>query len=77
MAYLGLKMLHDLNQGRIKMVRDWRQARSCPLPALVDTGAVVTRQRTFAHSATERLVAPRVRYSLLIVKVGSSLRASR
>jgi ribose transport system substrate-binding protein len=41
MAYLGLKMLHDLNQGRIKMVPDWRKAKTCPLPATVDTGAVV------------------------------------
>lgn len=41
MAYLGLKMLHDLNHGRIKMVPDWRKARTCPLPASVDTGAVV------------------------------------
>jgi ribose transport system substrate-binding protein len=41
MAHLGLKMLHDLNHGRIKMVPDWRKARTCPLPASVDTGAVV------------------------------------
>ena len=41
MSYLGLRMLHDLNHGRIKMVADWRAAKTCPLPALVDTGAVV------------------------------------
>ncbi|MHC1767626.1 MAG: substrate-binding domain-containing protein [Verrucomicrobiia bacterium] len=41
MAYLGLKMLYDLNHGRIKMVPDWRKAQTCPLPAFVDTGAVV------------------------------------
>ncbi len=41
MAYLGLKMLYDLNHGRIKMVPDWRKAQTCPLPASVDTGAVV------------------------------------
>jgi ribose transport system substrate-binding protein len=41
MAYLGLRMLHDLNHGRIKMVPDWRTAKTCPLPAVVDTGAVV------------------------------------
>jgi ribose transport system substrate-binding protein len=41
MAYLGLRMLHDLNHDRIKMVPDWRKAKTCPLPALVDTGAVV------------------------------------
>ncbi len=41
MAYLGLQMLHDLNHGKIKMVADWRAAKTCPLPGLVDTGAVV------------------------------------
>jgi ribose transport system substrate-binding protein len=41
MAYLGLRMLHDLRCGRIKMVPDWRKANTCPLPAAVDTGAVV------------------------------------
>ncbi|MHB8523708.1 MAG: substrate-binding domain-containing protein [Limisphaerales bacterium] len=41
MAYLGLQMLHDLNHGKIKMVADWRAAKTSPLPALVDTGAVV------------------------------------
>jgi ribose transport system substrate-binding protein len=41
MSYLGLRMLHDLNRERIKMVPNWRKAKTCPLPALVDTGAVV------------------------------------
>ncbi len=52
MAYLGLRMLHDLNQDKIKMVADWRQAKTCPLPALVDTGAVVItaeNARAFRH----------------------------
>ena len=30
MSYLGLRMLHDLNHGRIKMVADWRAAKTCP-----------------------------------------------
>jgi len=41
MAYLGLQMLYGLNHDRIKMVKDWRKAATCPLPALVDTGTVV------------------------------------
>jgi len=44
MAYLGLQMLYGLNHDRIKMVKDWRKAATCPLPALVDTGTVVITQ---------------------------------
>ena len=41
MAYLAMQMLYDLNRDRIKMVADWRGAKTCPLPTLVDTGTVV------------------------------------
>ncbi|MBU6399578.1 MAG: substrate-binding domain-containing protein [Verrucomicrobia bacterium] len=49
MAYLGLQMLHDLNHGKIKMIADWRAAGTCPLPALVDTGAVIITPANVRH----------------------------
>ena len=39
--YHKSQMLYGLNHDRIKMVKDWRKAATCPLPALVDTGTVV------------------------------------
>jgi hypothetical protein len=41
MAYVAIQMLYDLNHSRIRMVKDWRAAGVCPLPAAIDTGTVV------------------------------------
>ena len=47
MAYLALKMVHDLNHGRVRMLKDWRAAGVCPLPELVDTGVAVITPENF------------------------------